>query len=462
MFFLATADDAGRPQCSYKGGDPGFVRVLDETTIAFPSYDGNGMYLSLGNLARNGLVGLLFIDFERPEAAAAERRRDDRRADPLLAEYPRAQSIVRVHATEVFPNCPRYIHRMQLVERSRFVPKADCEPPVPDWKRREWARDVLAKDDPANSGPPSRRSRPNGWVIGRPLRHTISNSDSEERGEECFCGDSPSLARHAPAHRYWQARRLLRRGRRSSSRRARWARHRLIWIDYSVTRRADAWLVGNATCLKLIDFDEVSGALAPEAATSLPAYLARREDVHVHDRGGASVRSAGRRKPSPLRASSAAIERATSPAMAATVPYALPAREFVGAHRGRSCVLRRVGRFDLRRPGEWQHADDRAPRCQSNLSLPAGDAVLLRDTERCARRILRRRARLGRPVLRVVGLHVQSSAQSSSTRSCSSGTRTTAARASGTSARSGGCSTARPSPRTTCLGPRPPTARRPA
>ena len=55
-----------------------------------------------------------------------------------------------MRATEVFPNCPRYIHRMQLIERSRFVPKAECEPPVPDWKRREWARDVLAKDDPAN------------------------------------------------------------------------------------------------------------------------------------------------------------------------------------------------------------------------------------------------------------------------------------------------------------------------
>ncbi|MGL6279405.1 MAG: pyridoxamine 5'-phosphate oxidase family protein, partial [Gaiella sp.] len=63
MFFLATADADGRPQVSYKGGDPGFVRVLDERTIAFPSYDGNGMYLSLGNLTTNPEVGLLFVDF---------------------------------------------------------------------------------------------------------------------------------------------------------------------------------------------------------------------------------------------------------------------------------------------------------------------------------------------------------------------------------------------------------------
>src|ERR1700712_300822 len=66
MFFLATADADGHPQCSYKGGDPGFVRVLDEHTVAFPNYDGNGMYLSMGNLLANPHVGLLFIDWECP------------------------------------------------------------------------------------------------------------------------------------------------------------------------------------------------------------------------------------------------------------------------------------------------------------------------------------------------------------------------------------------------------------
>src|SRR5215217_4413927 len=64
MLFLATADAAGRPQCSYKGGDPGFVAVLDERTLAFPNYDGNGMYLSLGNALVNPEVGLLFVAFE--------------------------------------------------------------------------------------------------------------------------------------------------------------------------------------------------------------------------------------------------------------------------------------------------------------------------------------------------------------------------------------------------------------
>src|SRR4029077_12297806 len=65
MFFLATVDPEGRPNCSYKGGDPGFVRVVDDRTLAFPNYDGNGMYLSMGNALATGEVGMLFIDFEK-------------------------------------------------------------------------------------------------------------------------------------------------------------------------------------------------------------------------------------------------------------------------------------------------------------------------------------------------------------------------------------------------------------
>jgi len=151
MFFLATADAEGRPQCSYKGGEPGFVRVLDAHTIAFPTYDGNGMYLSMGNLAVNPHVGLLFIDFtaQRPSRLRLNGVASVDADDPLAASYPGAQLVVRVRATQVFPNCPRYIHRMALVERSRFVPDARGEQPVPDWKRTSWACDVLPADDPA-------------------------------------------------------------------------------------------------------------------------------------------------------------------------------------------------------------------------------------------------------------------------------------------------------------------------
>lgn len=151
MVFVATADVEGHPQCSYKGGDAGFVRVVDEHTVAFPNYDGNGMFLTAGNALVNPHVGLLFINFEERKRLRLNGVAEHSGDDPLLAEYPEAQFLWRVRATEVFPNCPRYIHHYELVERSRFVPKAECETPVPEWKRREWARDVLAADDPANA-----------------------------------------------------------------------------------------------------------------------------------------------------------------------------------------------------------------------------------------------------------------------------------------------------------------------
>src|SRR5436189_5441087 len=139
MFFLATADADGRPQCSYKGGEPGFVHVLDERTLVFPNYDGNGMYLSAGNVRVNPHVGLLFISFEQRKRMRLNGVATHSEDDPLLAEYPEAQFLWRVEATEVFPNCPRYIHEYRLVERSRFVPKSECKTPVTAWKTREWA-----------------------------------------------------------------------------------------------------------------------------------------------------------------------------------------------------------------------------------------------------------------------------------------------------------------------------------
>ena len=151
MFFLATADADGRPQCSYKGGEPGFVKVLDEHTVAFPCYDGNGMFLSMGNVLANPHVGMLFIDFtsRTPSRLRLNGEASIDESDALVAAYPECQFVVRVRATQVFPNCPRYIHRMALVERSRFVPSPARETPVPDWKRTDWACDVLPADDPA-------------------------------------------------------------------------------------------------------------------------------------------------------------------------------------------------------------------------------------------------------------------------------------------------------------------------
>jgi len=153
MFFLATVDASGQPTCSYKGGDPGFVRVLDERTLAFPSYDGNGMFLSLGNVSATGAVGLLFIDFEQQRRMRVDGTARLSFDDPLLQEYPEAELVVRVDASRIYPNCPRYIHQLRLVERSRFVPRASVPTPIPGWKQSDWAADVLPADDPARKPP---------------------------------------------------------------------------------------------------------------------------------------------------------------------------------------------------------------------------------------------------------------------------------------------------------------------
>jgi uncharacterized protein len=154
MFFIATTDADGHPTCSYKGGDPGFVRVVDERTLAFPNYDGNGMYLTMGNVLANPHVGLLFLDFEGRRRLRMEGTASIADDDPLAAEYPEAQFVVRIRAERVYPNCPRYIHRYRLVERSRFVPKTECETPVPKWKTEQWSADALPEEDPARD--PSR------------------------------------------------------------------------------------------------------------------------------------------------------------------------------------------------------------------------------------------------------------------------------------------------------------------
>ena len=147
MFFLATVDAEGRPSCSYKGGDPGFVKVVDPGTIVFPIYDGNGMFLSVGNLAATSKVGLLFIDFEHPHRLRVQGTASVRRDDPLLAEFPGADLLVRVAVSEIFVNCSRYVHRYQRVAPSRYVPRAACETPFAEWKRIDVVQEALPPRD---------------------------------------------------------------------------------------------------------------------------------------------------------------------------------------------------------------------------------------------------------------------------------------------------------------------------
>jgi predicted pyridoxine 5'-phosphate oxidase superfamily flavin-nucleotide-binding protein len=146
FFFLATADAEGAPDCSYKGGAAGFVRVVSPDTLAFPSYDGNGMFKSLGNIAANPGVGLLFIDFQDGKRLRVNGRAALDLDDPLKGDYPGAQAIVRVRAEHIFPNCPRYIHRLALTERSPYVPEAGRPAPVPGWKRNPAFKDYLPRE----------------------------------------------------------------------------------------------------------------------------------------------------------------------------------------------------------------------------------------------------------------------------------------------------------------------------
>ena len=153
MFFIATADDHGQPDCSYKGGLPGFVRVLDDHTLAIPDYDGNGMYRTWGNVIVNPQVGLLFLDFEQPKRIRVNGTARVSEDDPARGEFPGAVFIVRIHATRIFPNCPRYIHKMSLVEHSVYAPRPDYTPPVPAWKTFDSFRDALPPRD-REPGPP--------------------------------------------------------------------------------------------------------------------------------------------------------------------------------------------------------------------------------------------------------------------------------------------------------------------
>ena len=142
--FLATADAEGRPDCSFKGGMPGFVRVIGPGELAFPDYDGNGMFKSLGNILVNPGVGLLFIAMHgRARRLRVNGEASVSRDDPLLAGTVGAQLIVRVAVRAIFPNCPRYIPQMTMEAASPYVPAADAAPVEPKWKAFPDFADVV-------------------------------------------------------------------------------------------------------------------------------------------------------------------------------------------------------------------------------------------------------------------------------------------------------------------------------
>lgn len=153
FFFLASADAQGRPDCSFKGGTPGFARVITPELLVFPDYDGNGMFKSLGNILVNPSIGMLFIAMHgKPQRLRVNGEAKVSDSDPLLVQTVGAQLIVRVAVRAIFPNCPRYIPTMQLVEPSIYTPRAGCEAPEPAWKDFADFKDYVHPRQPTFKG----------------------------------------------------------------------------------------------------------------------------------------------------------------------------------------------------------------------------------------------------------------------------------------------------------------------
>jgi uncharacterized protein len=144
FFFLATADARGRPDCSFKGGPPGFVRVVGDRALEFPDYDGNGMFKSLGNIMANPHVGLLFIAIEgSPKRLRVNGVAQIELSRAAVSSVAGAQALVRVEANHIFPNCPRYIPDLRAGTRSKYIPKSNESPVEPAWKSFDEFKDVV-------------------------------------------------------------------------------------------------------------------------------------------------------------------------------------------------------------------------------------------------------------------------------------------------------------------------------
>ena len=172
FFFLSTVSAEGEPTVSYKGGPVGIVKVLESRTLVFPSYDGNGMFKSMGNIKATSKVGLLFIDMETPNRIRVQGNATLTEDDPELARYPGANMLVRVAVTSCFLNCARYIHKHQRTATSPYIPDEGGEQPHPSWQRIDLVQDSLPEETRA-------RTRAEGGTI-----------TMEDYAEKLMAGDS--------------------------------------------------------------------------------------------------------------------------------------------------------------------------------------------------------------------------------------------------------------------------------
>lgn len=146
FFFLSTVTGTGEPTVSYKGGGVGLVQVVDPTTLLFPSYDGNGMYLSMGNIADTGKIGMLFIDFEKPNRVRVQATATLSTDADDLTRFPGAQLVVRAEVDQTWINCGRYIHKHTRLKDSPYVPDEQGDAPIASWKRIDMMQPVLSEE----------------------------------------------------------------------------------------------------------------------------------------------------------------------------------------------------------------------------------------------------------------------------------------------------------------------------
>ena len=151
FFFIASSWN-GYSDCNIKSGDPGFVKIVEKGIVEYPEYDGNSMYRTAGNISKNPNVALLFLNFD----GKSRRIRINGHAtihhdNKSLEDHFGAKFVVRINC-EIYPNCPRYIPNLEKDEPSVYVPRKDKGvPPAPEWKKRDYIKNILPKNDPHKS-----------------------------------------------------------------------------------------------------------------------------------------------------------------------------------------------------------------------------------------------------------------------------------------------------------------------
>ena len=164
MLFVASSDAHGECDATLRAGPPGFIKVLDDRTLAYPEYRGNGVMASLGNISENCHVGLLMVDFVQDLIGLHVNGKARIVPDEQFhAEHPglefddgrgrRAERWVVVDVVEAYIHCRKHIPRMQRVH-----------------ERRDWGT-----DDPGRKG---------GDYFG--VRGTPSRVPSPRRGRRPF------------------------------------------------------------------------------------------------------------------------------------------------------------------------------------------------------------------------------------------------------------------------------------